>query len=256
MIVYHRESGLTAATREDPRDVSAVTEAASRASVPGRVEGGRAADRRLRRPEGLRGPTTPVPGQPSDYPPFVGPVCSPDGKAAIVTAYISGNGEADTILDPVDFWRDTVSDPGGGLEVKITGGAGYSADAIKVFEGINGTLLLAAVSLVIVLLILIYRSPIFLFIPLTAVIFAELLARSLGYGLSELGVTINCQSSSIMSVLVLGAGTDYALLIVARYREELHHRLDRHEAMAAAMRSAGPAVLGVGRDRDRRAASA
>ena len=95
----------------------------------------------------------------------------------------------------------------------------------------------------IVLLILIYRSPIFLFIPLTAVIFAELLARSVGYGLSELGVTINGQSSSIMSIMVLGAGTDYALLIVARYREELHHTLDRHEAMAAAMRSAGPAVL-------------
>jgi RND superfamily putative drug exporter len=99
------------------------------------------------------------------------------------------------------------------------------------------------VTLVIVLLILIYRSPIFLFVPLTAVIFAELLARSLGYGLSEIGVTINSQSSSIMSVLVLGAGTDYALLIVARYREELHNRLDRHEAMAAAMSSAGPAVL-------------
>ena len=55
----------------------------------------------------------------------------------------------------------------------------------------------------IVLLILIYRSPIFLFVPLTAVMFAELLARSLGYGLSEIGVTINSQSSSIMSVLVL-----------------------------------------------------
>jgi RND superfamily putative drug exporter len=160
-----------------------------------------------------------------------------------VSAYIRGNGNGDTILDPVDFWRDTVSNPGGGLEVKITGGAGYSADAIKVFEGINGTLLLAAVSLVIVLLILIYRSPIFLFVPLTAVLFAEALARSAGYGLSELGVTINTQSSSIMSVLVLGAGTDYALLIVARYREELRHRLDRHDAMAAAMRSAGPPVL-------------
>ena len=116
-----------------------------------------------------------------------------------------------------------MSDPGGGLEVKITGGAGYAADAIEVFENINGTLLLAAVSLVIVLLILIYRSPIFLFIPLAAVMFAEILSRSVGYGISELGVTINGQSSSIMSILVLGAGTDYALLIVARYREELHH---------------------------------
>ena len=136
-----------------------------------------------------------------------------------------------------------MSDPGGGLQVKITGGAGYAADAIEVFESINGTLLLAATSLVILLLIAIYRSPMFLFIPLTAVIFAEMLSRSVGYGVSELGVTINGQSSSIMSMLVLGAGTDYALLIVARYREELHRTEDRHEAMAAAMSSAGPAVF-------------
>jgi putative drug exporter of the RND superfamily len=70
-----------------------------------------------------------------------------------------------------------------------------------------------------------------------------MLARSVGYGLSELGVTINGQSSAIMSIMVLGAGTDYALLIVARYREELHHTLDRHEAMRAAITSAGPAVF-------------
>src|SRR6266511_4786359 len=263
VIVYYRESGLTPADRAKIQDdVARLTErrfpgvvadgatAAAGGDTGGAAEGPppegaepAAGGAQGGQPEGCGGPTTTIPGQPKDYAPFVGPICSPDGKAAIVTAYIRGNGQGDTILDPVDFWRDTVSDPGGGLQVKITGGAGYSADAIKVFEGINGTLLLAAVSLVIVLLILIYRSPIFLFIPLTAVIFAEMLARSLGYGLSELGVTINSQSSSIMSVLVLGAGTDYALLIVARYREELHHRLDRHEAMAAAMRSAGPAVL-------------
>jgi RND superfamily putative drug exporter len=243
VIVYYRKSGLTPADAEQiQQDVAKMT----KRRFPGVVhDGAKAAGGgpQVRRPNGCAGPSTTVPGQPADYQPFVGPVCSEDGKAAIVTAYIRGNGQGDTILDPVDYWRDQVSDPGGGLEVKITGGAGYSADAIKVFEGINGTLLLAAVSLVIVLLILIYRSPIFLFVPLTAVIFAELLARSLGYGLSEIGVTINSQSSSIMSVLVLGAGTDYALLIVARYREELHNRLDRHEAMAAAMSSAGPAVL-------------
>jgi putative drug exporter of the RND superfamily len=263
-IVYERKSGLTPADfakiREDVATMTtkrfpgvipdgataAAGGKAGSASQGPATEGGQApadAGQSGGQPEGCGGPTTPIPGQPQDYAPFVGPVCSQDGKAAIVTAYLKGNGEGDTILDPVDFWRDTASDPGGGLEVKITGGAGYAADAIKVFEGINGTLLLAAVTLVIVLLILIYRSPIFLFIPLTAVIFAELLARSLGYGLSELGVTINGQSSSIMSIMVLGAGTDYALLIVARYREELHHTLDRHEAMAAAMRSAGPAVL-------------
>ena len=125
----------------------------------------------------------------------------------------------------------------------MTGGAGFSADAIEVFEEINSTLLLAAVSLVIFLLILIYRSPMFFFIPLIAVLFAETLSRSIGYGISELGVTINGQSSSIMSVLVLGAGTDYALLLVARYREELHRTADKHEAMREAMRSAGPAIF-------------
>ena len=127
--------------------------------------------------------------------------------------------------------------------MKITGGAGFSADAIEVFEGINGTLLLAALSLVIFLLIVIYRSPMFFFIPLAAVVFAETLSRSIGYGVSELGVTINGQSSSIMSVLVLGAGTDYALLLVARYREELHRTVDKHEAMRTALASAGPAIF-------------
>jgi RND superfamily putative drug exporter len=263
VIVYQRESGLTpedrAKIREDvgkltserfpgvaPDGATAAAGGDSGSAGEGPAsEGGEppASGSQGALPEGCGGPTTPIPGQPGGYAPFVGPLCSEDGKAAIVTAYLKGDGDGDTILDPVQFWRDTVSDPGGGLQVKITGGAGYAADAIEVFEGINGTLLLAAVSLVIVLLILIYRSPIFLFIPLAAVIFAEILARSAGYGLSELGVTINGQSSSIMSILVLGAGTDYALLIVARYREELHHRLDRHEAMAAAMRSAGPAVL-------------
>ena len=102
------------------------------------------------------------------------PVFSPDGAGAIATADITGNGEPETILDPVDEARAIISDPGGGLEAKVTGPAGFSADAIKVFEGINGTLLLAAGGLVFLLLILIYRSPLFFWIPLFAVIFAEL----------------------------------------------------------------------------------
>jgi RND superfamily putative drug exporter len=133
-----------------------------------------------------------------------------------------------------------------GLDVKVTGGAGFSADAIKVFEGINGTLLAAAGSLVLILLILIYRSPIFWLIPIMAVIFAEMGSRGVGFGLTELGVTVNGQSSSILSVLVLGAGTDYALLLVSRYREELRRHEDRHEAMARAYGSAGPAILASG----------
>ncbi len=252
-IVYRRESGLTAQDRLKIRaDVKRMTRKrfdgvladGATAASGGKPRAAEAAPKGL--PAGCGGAATEVPGQPADYSPFVGPLCSADGKAAIVTAYVRADGDGDKLLDPVKEWRDLVSDPGGGLEVKITGGAGLSADAIEVFESLNGQLLLAAFSLVILLLIAIYRSPIFLFIPLLAVVAAEMLSRSIGYGLSELGVTINGQSSSIMSILVLGAGTDYALLIVARYREELHHTVDRHEAMAAAMRSAGPAVLASG----------
>ncbi|HEV2058007.1 MAG TPA: MMPL family transporter [Solirubrobacteraceae bacterium] len=171
---------------------------------------------------------------------------SPDGKAAIVQAAIVSDGESDTIIDPVEDVRERVSDPGGGLEAKVTGPAGFSADAIKVFEGINGTLVGAAFLLVLVLLIIIYRSPIFFLIPLTAVGFAEIATRAIGFGLTEAGVTVNGQSSAILSVLVLGAGTDYALLLVARYREELLRHRNRHEAMALALRTAGPAIVASG----------
>ena len=253
VIVFRRDSGLTAADRQAiVADVKKMTEKRYPGVIPDgetAASGGQerkpeaTAGAAKKLPQGCGGPTTEVPGQPADYAPFVGPICSADGKSAIVTAYINAEGEAELITEPVQEWRDLVSGDRDGLEVKITGGGGFSTDAIEVFESLNGTLLLAAISLVIFLLIVIYRSPIFLFIPLISVIFAEMLSRSIGYGVSELGVTINGQSSSIMSVLVLGAGTDYALLLVARYREELHHTEDKHEAMRTALHSAGPAIF-------------
>ncbi|HEX5929619.1 MAG TPA: MMPL family transporter [Solirubrobacterales bacterium] len=256
VIVYRNDSGLTAADfRTIEENVGAMTAERFEGVI---ADGETAASGGKSEPKsGLEGKidglgvgepgcgtaTSTIPGQPADYAPFVGPVCSQDGKSAIVTSYINAEGEGDRIVDPVKEWRKALEGLPSGLEAKITGGAGFSADAIEVFEGINGTLLLAAVSLVIFLLILIYRSPIFLFIPLISVMFAETLSRSIGFGISELGVTINGQSSSIMSVLVLGAGTDYALLLVARYREELHHTGDKHEAMRTALESAGPAIF-------------
>jgi RND superfamily putative drug exporter len=254
VVIYRRQSGLTTADRrrivEDvermtaerfpgviPDGVTAASGGRQLASAPGEASAPRILS------AGCTGEIAPVPGQPADYAPFVGPLCSADGKAALITAYIDAEGEGERILDPVKAWRNEISEPGGGLSVKITGGAGFSADAIEVYESISGTLLLAAASLVMLLLIVIYRSPMFLFIPLAAVLFAETLSRSIGYGISELGVTINGQSSSIMSVLVLGAGTDYALLLVARYREELHRTADKHEAMRTALASAGPAIF-------------
>ena len=172
---------------------------------------------------------------------------SEDETTAIIANQLTGTGEGDDILDPVDAYRKAVSeDRSDGLQVKVAGPAGISADAIKVFEGINGTLVGAAFLLVIVLLIIIYRSPVFWFFPILAVAFAEITARGIGWGLTEAGVTVNGQSSAILSVLVIGAGTDYALLLVARYREELRRHDDKHEAMAIALRRAGPAIFASG----------
>ena len=130
--------------------------------------------------------------------------------------------------------------------MKTTGAAGFSLDAIKVFGNINGTLLLAAALIVLVLLIIIYRSPIFWVIPFFTVLLAESAARGFGYLIAEAGVTVNGQSGGILPVLVFGAGTDYALLLVSRYREELRRHEDKHEAMRIALRSAGPAIFASG----------
>ena len=150
------------------------------------------------------------------------PVYSPNGAAAIIVQPVQpGEGQADTFENAVQSIRDRIGEPDAGLEVKLTGAAGFSLDSIKVFGGINGTLLYAAAGIVLVLLILIYRSPIFWVIPFFAVLLAEGASRGAGYLLAEAGVIINGQTGGILPVLVFGAGTDYALLLVSRYREEL-----------------------------------
>jgi RND superfamily putative drug exporter len=178
---------------------------------------------------------------------FAPPRLSRDGTSALVVNQIRGTGESEDILDPVDDYRAIASArPPPGLQVKVSGPAGISADAIDVFTSINGTLVGAAFLLVVVLLILIYRSPVFWIFPIAAVAVAEIATRGVGYALTEVGVTVNGQTSSILSVLVIGAGTDYALLLVARYREELRVHQDKHEAMALALRRAGPAIFASG----------
>ena len=187
----------------------------------------------------------------ADLPPRVDrygkPIPSPDGSAALLETQIHANGDGDTITTPVEQARDqldSTAEPG--VETAVTGGAGFSADAITVFESINGTLLLATAGIVFLLLLIVYRSPIFWFFPLFAVGLAELATRAVGFGLTEIGVTVNGQSAGILPVLVFGAGTDYALLLVARYREELRLHEDKHEAMAEALRRAGPAIIASG----------
>src|SRR4051812_44659612 len=176
-----------------------------------------------------------------------GPIPSKDGRAALVITPVQAtadSGDSQRFLDTVDDIRNRAHAlRGDGREVEVTGAAGFGADAVKVFSNINGTLLFAAGGLVLVLLILIYRSPIFWTIPFFTVLFAETSARGLGYLLAEAGVTINGQSGGILPVLVFGAGTDYALLLVARYREELRRHDSAHEAMQLALRTAGPAIF-------------
>src|SRR3954471_5513109 len=224
VIVYRRDGGLTAADRraitDDVAQLNRITRRFDNSTPFGN-------------PADLR---SPVPFQ-----------ISQDETTALVANQLTGTGEGDDILHPVDAYRKAVStDRSDGLQVKVAGPAGISADAIQVFNGINGTLVGAAFLLVIALLILIYRSPIFWFFPILAVAFAEITARGIGWGLTEAGVTVNGQSSAILSVLVIGAGTDYALLLVARYREELRRHEDKHEAMAIALRRAGPAIFASG----------
>jgi len=172
------------------------------------------------------------------------PQYAQDGEAAIVVVQIVSAGDEELLIQAVESIRETVSGVADdGLEVRVTGPAGYSADASKAFEGINSTLLLTTAALVFVLLVLIYRSPIFWVLPLLAVFFAEALVRGLGSLLVDAGVVVNGQTGGILLVLVFGAGTDYALLLTARYREELHRHEDKHEAMRIAVRQAGPGIL-------------
>ncbi len=178
---------------------------------------------------------------------YTKPVVSADETTATIQANISANGETETILDPVAQAREqTEKTAEAGVETAVSGGAGLSADAIEVFESINTTLLAATAGIVFLLLLIVYRSPIFWFFPLFAVGIAEVVTRGVGFGLTEIGVTVNGQSAGILPVLVFGAGTDYALLLVARYREELRHREDKHVAMAEALRRAGPAIVASG----------
>ena len=174
------------------------------------------------------------------------PVFSENGEAALFSMAIRATGDSERFESGMDEIRGRVSGDKGGLVVKVTGAAGYGADAIKVFGDINGTLLGVTALIVLILLVLIYRSPIFWAIPFFTVLLAESSARGFGYLLAEAGVTINGQSGGILPVLVFGAGTDYALLLVSRYREELRRHEDKHEAMRVALRTAGPAILASG----------
>jgi len=141
-----------------------------------------------------------------------------------------------------------------GLRAYVTGPGGLTADLITAFGGIDGRLLGVALVAVFVILLLVYRSPVLPFAALLTAMFGLSAAALVVYPLARDGVIdLNGQSQGILSILVIGAATDYALLLVARYREELHEHESKYAAMSRAWRrtvepvsaSAATVVLGL-----------
>jgi RND superfamily putative drug exporter len=176
------------------------------------------------------------------------PVPAEDGKAIQLIGTINvGSDGWDKLPDVVDDIDHTASQNAGGLDVRMAGPAALGADQAKAFSGIDGILLLSAMLIVFVILLITYRSLQLAILFLLCGVGAVGMAQGFVYLLAKhADLTVNGQSAGILSVLVLGAGVDYALLLVARYREELHNYEDRHEAMAHALHRAAPAVIASG----------
>jgi putative drug exporter of the RND superfamily len=211
VVVYQRPSGLTGADR-----AKAAADAKAFAHVPGVI-----------------------PSQ------VVGPLFSRDGAAAEVVVPVNlGKKGWNGAAAAAGRLRAVAQANAGGLSSHITGPLGNAADSSKAFKGIDSTLLYATLAVVIVLLLVTYRSPVLWLLPVLSAGIALTTAEALIYLLAtHAGLTVNAQSAGILYVLVFGAGTDYALLLTARYREELRRHQDRHEAMAIALRRAGPAIV-------------
>jgi putative drug exporter of the RND superfamily len=133
-----------------------------------------------------------------------------------------------------------------GLSVYVTGDLGLNADFEEVFSDFDFKLLAATVLLVLILLLLIYRAPLIAITPLIVVFFASSVANALIYAYAKASGDVNSNSTQILVVLMFGVGTDYCLLLVSRYREELHAVEDKHVAMQRALMRAGPALVASG----------
>jgi putative drug exporter of the RND superfamily len=174
------------------------------------------------------------------------PVVSEDHKAiqTVIGADLGYNSDLGGFVTSV---KNAASQDSAGLSVYVGGPAASAADQIKIFKGIDTTLLYATLAVVIVLLLLTYRSPVLWLLPILSAGVALTVAQAVIYLLTQhANLTVNGQSEGILVVLVIGASTDYALLLIARYREELRRHADRHQAMAVALRRAGPAIIASG----------
>ncbi|GAA4255342.1 MMPL family transporter [Dactylosporangium darangshiense] len=204
--VYVRESGLTAADRA-------------------KVDADRAAFAAY-----ARGGTVPEPAP------------AADGQALLLTFPLAGDDDQQSAAVAPIRQRLAAQAPDG-LRTALTGSAGAEDDLGEAFSGLDVTLLLATVAAVALLLLLTYRSPVLWFIPLLTAGIASQCAGGVVYLLvRHAGLTVDLQSQNIMTILAIGVGVDYALLLISRYREELRRHEDRREAMAVALRRSFPAI--------------
>ncbi len=181
--------------------------------------------------------------------PFIPPATvSEDNTTAVLTIPLDTIGDVDEQAERIAEIRALIGkEVLPGLEVFVTGPEGFQVDLAGVFAGADFTLLLATVGIVIFLLLVTYRSPILWIVPLLVVGTADGMAGQIGRNVAAFfGITADGSITGILSVLVFGAGTNYALLLIARYKEELLTVEDRHEAMAKAVKGAGPAILASG----------
>ncbi|MEV0226489.1 MMPL family transporter [Streptomyces sp. NPDC050704] len=208
VLVYHRDGGLTAVDRTTAQQQ--VDEIAGAHQLTGTPKG----------------------------------VPSEDGTTLMYPVASNEPGTDEELRDAfVNDVRD-VTEGGDGLSVEVGGPGALATDAGAVYDSLDGPLLYTTVGVVAILLIIIYRSPLLWLVPLAVAGVANYLSMGVAYGLhSAFDTSVSGQSTGIMTILVFGAGTDYALLLIARYREELR-RIERpYDAMRAALRGCGPAVL-------------
>jgi RND superfamily putative drug exporter len=181
---------------------------------------------------------------------------SQDGEAILANVPLDGNSIAEVLPNDepvlpaiVEALREDIKEiaEANGVTQYVTGPGGLLGDLFGAFGDVDSTLLLTTLGVVAVILIVVYRSPVLWIIPLLSSLFALATAGGIVYLLAKRDIIdVDGQSQGILSVLVIGAATDYALLLIARYREELHHHENRFDAMRAAYKGVWEPILASG----------
>jgi putative drug exporter of the RND superfamily len=174
------------------------------------------------------------------------PIVSRDRSLAYFSLSVPSSRDQKKVVDQGKALRAIAGRGSGGLKIYVTGDLGVNADFDKVFGSLDTKLLVATALLVLVLLGIIYRAPLVAISPLLVVFLAYSLAQAGVYLYGKAGNNVNSNGTTILVVLMFGVGTDYCLLLVSRYREELRRHEDKHEAMEVALKRVGPAIFASG----------